>query len=277
MKYELSPSILSADFARLGEEIKAVEQTGVNYLHIDVMDGMFVPSISFGFPIIKSIRKMSNMVFDVHLMVEQPERYIEETAASGADIITIHAEACKHPDRAIEQIHQLGKKAGIALNPSTSLHELDYLLEKVDMVLLMTVNPGFGNQKYIPYCTGKVKELRTMIEERGLQTDIEVDGGINAATIDAVLEAGANILVAGSAVFGKETAKNAEKYRRADQKAQSGQRLYRHRCGSSSGNGTWGRRNYDPWRNRGTHRPYRCQCTDPVSCSAKKCASISSG
>ena len=130
MKYELSPSILSADFARLGEEIKAVEQTGVNYLHIDVMDGMFVPSISFGFPIIKSIRKMSNMVFDVHLMVEQPERYIEETAASGADIITIHAEACKHPDRAIEQIHQLGKKAGIALNPSTSLHELDYLLEK---------------------------------------------------------------------------------------------------------------------------------------------------
>ena len=240
MKYELSPSILSADFARLGEEIKAVEQTGVNYLHIDVMDGMFVPSISFGFPIIKSIRKMSNMVFDVHLMVEQPERYIEETAASGADIITIHAEACKHPDRAIEHIHQLGKKAGIALNPSTSLHELDYLLEKVDMVLLMTVNPGFGgqkyiesctakirdlrkmmtvnpgfgNQKYIPYCTGKVKELRTMIEERGLQTDIEVDGGINAATIDAVLEAGANILVAGSAVFGKETAKNAEKYRK---------------------------------------------------------------
>ena len=214
MKYELSPSILSADFARLGEEIKAVEQTGVNYLHIDVMDGMFVPSISFGFPIIKSIRKMSNMVFDVHLMVEQPERYIEETAASGADISTIHAEACKHPDRAIEQIHQLGKKAGIALNPSTSLHELDYLLEKVDMVLLMTVNPGFGNQKYIPYCTGKVKELRTMIEERGLQTDIEVDGGINAATIDAVLEAGANILVAGSAVFGKETAKNAEKYRK---------------------------------------------------------------
>ena len=187
MKYELSPSILSADFARLGEEIKAVEQTGVNYLHIDVMDGMFVPSISFGFPIIKSIRKMSNMVFDVHLMVEQPERYIED---------------------------QLGKKAGIALNPSTSLHELDYLLEKVDMVLLMTVNPGFGNQKYIPYCTGKVKELRTMIEERGLQTDIEVDGGINAATIDAVLEAGANILVAGSAVFGKETAKNAEKYRK---------------------------------------------------------------
>ena len=211
MKYELSPSILSADFARLGEEIKAVEQTGVNYLHIDVMDGMFVPSISFGFPIIKSIRKMSNMVFDVHLMVEQPERYIEETAASGADIITIHAEACKHPDRAIEQIHQLGKKAGIALNPSTSLHELDYLLEKVDMVLLMTVNPGFGNQKYIPYCTGKVKELRTMIEERGLQTDIEVDGGINAATIDAVLEAGANILVAGSAVFGKETAKKCRK------------------------------------------------------------------
>ena len=189
MKYELSPSILSADFAKLGEEIRTVEQAGVNYLHIDVMDGMFVPSISFGFPIIKSIRKISKMVFDVHLMVEQPERYIEEIAASGADIITIHAEACKHPDRAIEQIHQSGKKAGIALNPSTSLRELDYLLEKVDMVLLMTVNPGFGNQKYIPYCTGKIKELRTIIEEKGLQTDIEVDGGINDTTIDAVLEA----------------------------------------------------------------------------------------
>ena len=214
MKYELSPSILSADFARLGEDIHAVEQTGVKYLHIDVMDGMFVPSISFGFPVMRAIRKISNMIFDVHLMVEQPERYIEEAAASGADIITIHAEACKHPDRAIEQIHQLGKKAGIALNPSTSLHELDYLLEKVDMVLLMTVNPGFGNQKYIPYCTGKIRELREWIQKRGLLTDIEVDGGINDTTIDAVLEAGANILVAGSAVFGNKTAEHAEKYRK---------------------------------------------------------------
>lgn len=162
----------------------------------------------------RAIRKISNMIFDVHLMVEQPERYIEEAAASGADIITIHAEACKHPDRAIEQIHQLGKKAGIALNPSTSLHELDYLLEKVDMVLLMTVNPGFGNQKYIPYCTGKIRELREWIQKRGLLTDIEVDGGINDTTIDAVLEAGANILVAGSAVFGNKTAEHAEKYRK---------------------------------------------------------------
>ena len=214
MQYELSPSILSADFARLGEDIREVEQAGVRYLHIDVMDGMFVPSISFGFPILRSIRRISDMFFDVHLMVEQPERYIERIAEVGADIITIHAEACRHPDRAIEQIHQLGKKAGIALNPSTSLHELDYLLEKVDMVLLMTVNPGFGNQTYIPYCTGKIRELRRIIEEKGLQTDIEVDGGINDRTINAVLDAGANILVAGSAVFGAETGKKAAKYKR---------------------------------------------------------------
>lgn len=214
MKYYLAPSVLSADFSRLGEEIKTVEDAGIQYLHIDVMDGMFVPSISFGFPIIQSIRKDSSCIFDVHLMIEQPERYIERFAQSGADIITVHAEACTHLDRVIQQIKATGKKAGVALNPATPLHELKYVLDNVDMVLLMSVNPGFGGQKFIDYSLRKIKELRTMIEERGLNVDIEVDGGVNEGTILDVMEAGANILVAGSAVFGKDTRGNAEKYQR---------------------------------------------------------------
>lgn len=214
MMYYLAPSILSADFARLGEEIKTVEDAGVKYLHIDVMDGMFVPSISFGFPVIQAIRGKSECVFDVHLMIEQPERYIERFAECGADIITVHAEACKHLDRVIQQIHQTGKKAGVALNPATPLNVLDYVLEKVDMVLLMSVNPGFGGQKFIDYSLKKIQQLCQMIDERGLSIDIEVDGGVNDSTIQSVLEAGANVLVAGSAVFGKDTKGNAEKYQR---------------------------------------------------------------
>lgn len=210
--YYLAPSILSADFARLGEEIRTVENAGVKYLHIDVMDGMFVPSISVGFPVIRSIRRISRCFFDVHLMVEQPERYIGQFAADGADMITIHAEACTHLDRAIEQIHKEGKKAGVALNPSTPLTALEYVLDKVDMVLIMSVNPGFASQKYIEYSTRKIRELRKMTEARGLNVDIEVDGGINESTIGDALEAGANVLVAGSAVFGADTAGNAEKY-----------------------------------------------------------------
>lgn len=211
MRY-LAPSILSADFARLGEEVAAVEQAGVKYLHIDVMDGMFVPSISIGFPVIESLRKTSQCLFDVHLMVEQPERYIDRFAASGADLITIHAEACVHLDRAVEQIHSAGKKAGVALNPSTPLSVLEYILDKVDMVLIMSVNPGFASQKYIGYSTRKIRELKAMIASRGLQTGIEVDGGINEGTIREAMEAGADILVAGSAVFGGDTAANARKY-----------------------------------------------------------------
>lgn len=210
--YALAPSILSADFARLGEEIKTVEEAGVQYLHIDVMDGMFVPSISFGFPVIRSVRKKSQCFFDVHLMIEQPERYIEQFAESGADLITVHAEACTHLDRVIDQIHKTGKKAGVALNPATPLTAVEYVLDSVDMVLIMSVNPGFASQKYIAYTTRKIRELRGMIEARGLQVDIEVDGGINDGTIEDALEAGANVLVAGSAVFGEHTEENAKKY-----------------------------------------------------------------
>ncbi|MBR2527418.1 MAG: ribulose-phosphate 3-epimerase [Blautia sp.] len=211
--YRLAPSILSADFRNLEKDITQAVQAGAQYLHIDVMDGLFVPSISLGMPVIKAIRPVSDVVFDVHLMVQDPERYIEEFARIGADIITVHAEATRHLDRAIQQIHACGKKAGVALNPATPLNALDYVLGKVEMILLMTVNPGFGGQKYIPEMTQKIKTLRERLTETGLETDIEVDGGINDSTIETVLTAGANILVAGSAVFdGKDIAANVRRY-----------------------------------------------------------------
>lgn len=197
----LAPSILSADFSRLGEDLSLVEKNGITMLHIDVMDGMFVPSISLGFPIIESIRKKSDMIFDVHLMIEEPERYVERFAKSGADIITVHAEACTHLHRTIGQIKELGKKCGVALNPATSLSALDYVLEDVDMVLLMTVNPGFGGQKFIGAMYEKIRTLRKRITEEGLSVDIEVDGGIKVSNTKEAIEAGANVLVAGSAVF----------------------------------------------------------------------------
>ena len=207
----LAPSILSADFKHLGSVIKTAVDTGAEYLHFDVMDGMFVPSISFGMPVLKSIRDVAECVFDVHLMIEQPERYIKEFAECGADIITIHAEATKHLHRAVQQIKACGKKACVALNPATPLDVLDYVLEELDMVLLMTVNPGFGGQIYIPQMTEKIQELRRKITERKLNIDIEVDGGINETTIRTVLKAGANICVAGSAVFGEDIEENAKK------------------------------------------------------------------
>ena len=208
----LSPSLLAADFSRLAEDIRNVEEAGAQYLHLDVMDGAFVPSISFGMPVIQSLRKNSNMTFDVHLMIEDPDRYLDEFAAIGADILTVHAEACTHLDRTIQKIHQLGKKAGVALNPATPLSVIEWVLPEVDMVLLMSVNPGFGGQKYIPYVTDKIRALRAMVDGRGLETDIEVDGGVSLANVSSVLEAGATVMVAGSAVFRGDAAENVKAF-----------------------------------------------------------------
>lgn len=209
---KLAPSILSADFSALGEDVKKVERAGAQYLHIDVMDGSFVPSLSLGFPVIQSIRKLTDMVFDVHLMICDPDRYISQFVDAGADIITVHAEACPHLNRTIASIKEKGVKAGVVLNPATPLTELEYILEDVDMVLLMTVNPGFGGQKYIESCTRKIKELRQMITERGLDIDIEVDGGVKLDNVQKVLDAGANVVVAGSAVFGGDIEQNVKDF-----------------------------------------------------------------
>lgn len=208
----LSPSLLSADFAALGDQVRLIDEAGAQYVHIDVMDGMFVPSISFGLPVIRSIRGCSDRIFDVHLMIEDPGRYIKDFADAGADIITVHAEACTHLDRTVHAIKDTGAKAAVALNPATPLTELEYILPELDMVLLMSVNPGFGGQKYIPYVTDKIRTLRSRIDQGGYDVDIEVDGGVNLNNVESILDAGANIIVAGSAVFRGDVRENVEKF-----------------------------------------------------------------
>ncbi|MCD8045966.1 MAG: ribulose-phosphate 3-epimerase [Clostridiales bacterium] len=208
----LSPSILAADFSKLGEQIRILDRAGAQYVHIDVMDGMFVPNISYGVPVIESIRGCTDRIFDVHLMIENPIRYVKDFADAGADLITVHAEACRHLDRTIYEIKDKGLLAGAVLNPATPLSELEYILPELDMVLLMGVNPGFGGQPFIPYILQKIRDLREMVERKGCQTDIEVDGGVTLGNLRDILQAGANIIVAGSAVFKGDIEENVHQF-----------------------------------------------------------------
>ena len=198
----IAPSILSADFSKLGDEIRAVDQAGADVIHVDVMDGHFVPNITIGPLVVRAARSVTDKILDVHLMIENPDKYLEDFAQAGADWITVHVEACTHLHRTIGRIHELGKKAGVVLNPATPLSTLDCILEEVDLVMLMSVNPGFGGQSFIESTCLKIKQLKKELDVRGLRVDIEIDGGISPKTISRVAAAGANVFVAGSAIYG---------------------------------------------------------------------------
>lgn len=199
---KIAPSILSADFCSLGDEVRAVEAAGADYIHIDVMDGHFVPNITIGPPVVAALRRVTALPLDVHLMIAAPDRYIAAFAAAGADIIVIHAEASTHLHRSIQLIKSLGKRAGVSLNPATPLNCLEYVLADLDLVLLMTVNPGFGGQSFIEGCIPKIRSLRAMLDKRGIEAELEVDGGVKVDNIARISHAGADVFVAGSAVFG---------------------------------------------------------------------------
>ena len=198
---KISPSILSADFTCLADQVREAEEAGVDYIHVDVMDGHFVPNITIGPLVVKALRPITKLPLDVHLMIENPDFYIEDFSKAGADIITVHQEATPHLHRTIQQIHDLGIKAGVSINPSTSVRTLDEIICDVDLILVMSVNPGFGGQSYIHSCTNKIRKVREMLDERGVSADLEVDGGVNVDTINEVISAGANAFVAGSAIF----------------------------------------------------------------------------
>ena len=210
MKNILAPSILSADFKILGEQLKLTEEAGAEYIHFDVMDGMFVPSISFGMPVIKAIRGLTNKFFDVHLMIEEPIRYLQQFKEAGADMVTVHVEACEDVEKTIDEIHKLGIKAGLACNPETPVDDIVPYINKVDMILIMTVHPGFGGQSYIDECTEKVEIVNAIVNEYRLDTLIQVDGGVNTENVCIPLDAGANVIVAGSAVYKGDVENNIE-------------------------------------------------------------------
>ena len=212
MNYVLSPSILAADFKVLGQEMKKTEENGAAYIHFDVMDGMFVPSISFGMPVLASIHDATEQFMDAHLMVQEPIRYVEAFQKAGADYVTVHLEACEDVKTTLDKIHACGMKAGLAVNPETDVKELVPYLEDVEMILIMSVHPGFGGQKFIPESLDKIREVRAMLNEKNLETDIQVDGGIYVENVREVLDAGANVIVAGSAVFRGDAGENTAKF-----------------------------------------------------------------